>query len=191
MLPYVIMDFEQHLDKPKRKLTKKQLESLAEGRKKQKVKKEREIIKETRVRQRQERLERERVLNEQKEIEIYNKLMERGNKKIEEFKSIKYKYLEKATSIEEYNDLKQIVDQITEEDILTGEHIEKLKEGLEEFRILPTIEEEEELEEAVEAPVSPLSAPSHHENFVDSILESHNITLSVEDTADTADMRDI
>ena len=129
-----MMDFEERLQKPKKKLTEKQLRALADGRKKQKIKREKEIIQETKTRQRKERLERERVLNEQEEIKIYNKLMKKGNDKIREWKEIKYKHLDKAPSIQEYNELKQILDQIDEEDVLTGTHIDKLEQGLEYYR---------------------------------------------------------
>jgi hypothetical protein len=128
------MDFEDRLEKPKKRLTDKQLQALADGRKKQKIKREKEIIQETKTRQRKERLERERVLNEQEEIKIYNKLMKQGNDKIREWKDIKYKHLDKATTIQEYNELKYLLDQIDEEDVLTGTHIEKLQQGLEYYQ---------------------------------------------------------
>ncbi len=150
------MDFEERLQKPKKKLTEKQLRALADGRKKQKIKREKEIIQETKTRQRKERLERERVLNEQEEIKIYNKLMKKGNDKIREWKDIKYKHLDKANTIQEYNDLKHILDQIDEEDVLTGTHIDKLQQGLEYYR--PPTEpthpdpEDDEEEEDVETP---------------------------------------
>ena len=128
------MDFEDRLQKPKKKLTEKQLRALADGRKKQKIKREKEIIQETKTRQRKERLEREKVLNEQEEIKIYNKLMKQGNDKIREWKEIKYKHLDKATTIQEYNELKHLLDQIDEEDVLTGTHIEKLQQGLEYYQ---------------------------------------------------------
>jgi hypothetical protein len=176
------MDFETKLKKPTRKLTDKQLKALAEGRRKAKVKKEEKIIKETKARQRAERLERERVLNEQKEIEIYNKLMEKGNKKIEEFKEIKYKYMEKASSIEEYNDLKEILDQITEEDILTGAHIDKLRQGEELFRVQPPTPEPESEDEEVEEK----EEKEHHEKFIDNVLEKSGYT-----DGDNRDVRDI
>jgi len=131
------MDFEDRLHKPKKKLTEKQLRALADGRKKQKIKREKEIIQETKTRQRKERLEREKVLNEQEEIKIYNKLMKKGNEKIREWKDIKYKHLDKAQTITEYNELKHLLDQIDEEDVLTGTHIEKLQQGLEFFRPTP------------------------------------------------------
>jgi len=151
-----MMDFEERLQKPKKKLTEKQLRALADGRKKQKIKREKEIIQETKTRQRKERLERERVLNEQEEIKIYNKLMKKGNDKIREWKDIKYKHLDKANTIQEYNDLKHILDQIDEEDVLTGTHIDKLQQGLEYYR--PPTEpthpdpEDDEEEEDVETP---------------------------------------
>ena len=51
------MDFEDKLNKPiKKKLTERQLKALAEGRKKQKIKREKELIIETKHRQRKERI---------------------------------------------------------------------------------------------------------------------------------------
>ena len=147
------MDFEDKLNKPiKKKLTERQLKALAEGRKKQKIKREKELIIETKHRQRKERVEREKVLNEQEEIKIYNRLMQKGNNKIREWKNIKYKHLDKATTIQEYNELKHMLDQIDEEDVLTGTHIEKLQAGMEYYRETPNIPEtiEENDEEADE-----------------------------------------
>lgn len=163
------MDFEERLQKPKKKLTDKQLRALAEGRKKQKIKREKEIIQETKTRQRKERLEREKVLNEQEEIKIYNKLMKQGNDKIREWKEIKYKHLDKATSIQEYNDLKHLLDQIDEEDVLTGTHIDKLQQGLEYYQPTqePTDPDPEDAEEEEE-----LDAPKEiEENEIVNILQ--------------------
>ncbi len=163
------MDFEDRLQKPKKKLTDKQLRALADGRKKQKIKREKEIIQETKTRQRKERLEREKVLNEQEEIKIYNKLMKQGNDKIREWKDIKYKYLDKASSIQEYNDLKHLLDQIDEEDVLTGTHIEKLQQGLEYYQPTPepTDPDPEDAEEEEE-----LDAPNEiEENEIVNILQ--------------------
>ena len=163
------MDFEERLQKPKKKLTDKQLRALAEGRKKQKIKREKEIIQETKTRQRKERLEREKVLNEQEEIKIYNKLMKQGNDKIREWKDIKYKHLDKATTIQEYNDLKHLLDQIDEEDVLTGTHIDKLQQGLEYYQPTqePTDPDPEDAEEEEE-----LDAPKEiEENEIVNILQ--------------------
>ena len=142
------MDFEERLNKPKRRLTEKQLKALAEGRKKQKIKREKEIIIETKHRQRKERVEREKVLNEQEEIKIYNKLMKRGNDKIREWKMIKYRHLDKADNIKEYNELKAVLDTIDEEDVLTGSHIEKLHRGMDQYK--PQNHENQEAEESEE-----------------------------------------
>ena len=161
------MDFEERLHKPKKKLTDKQLRALADGRKKQKIKREKEIIQETKTRQRKERLEREKVLNEQEEIKIYNKLMKKGNEKIREWKEIKYKHLDKATSIQEYNDLKHLLDQIDEEDVLTGTHIDKLQQGLEYYTPTPEPSDPEP-EDAVDE--EPLENPKDLE-------ESHIVNI--------------
>ena len=136
-------------------MTEKQLKALADGRKKQKIKREKEIIQETKFRQRKERLEREKVLNEQEEIKIYNKLMKSGNDKIRKWKDIKYKHLDKATSINEYNELKYILDQITEEDVLTGSHVEILQSGLEHYTESTESNPIEHIEEEEEIPDSP------------------------------------
>ena len=145
------MDFEERLNKPKRKLTEKQLKALAEGRKKQKIKREKEIIIETKHRQRKERVEREKVLNEQEEIKIYNKLMKKGNDKIREWKMIKYRHLDKANNIKEYNELKAVLDTIDEEDVLTGNHIEKLQQGIDQYKPKnPSPEPEEDVEDETE-----------------------------------------
>jgi|TARA_R110002049_G_scaffold234276_1_gene407511 hypothetical protein len=157
------MDFEERLNKPKRKLTEKQLKALAEGRKKQKIKREKEIIIETKHRQRKERIEREKVLNEQEEIKIYNKLMKKGNDKIREWKMIKYRHLDKANNIKEYNELKAVLDTIDEEDVLTGTHIEKLQQGIDQYKPKnPSPEPEDSGEDETEE-IPPNSPPPPEE----------------------------
>tara|TARA_R110002167_G_scaffold5159_7_gene24168 strand:+ start:243 stop:761 length:519 start_codon:yes stop_codon:yes gene_type:complete len=139
--------FEDKLVKPRGKLTAKQQKEFKLGKQKEKIKKEKHIISQTKARQRKERAERVSVLNEQKEIEIYNKLMVKGNAKINEFSTIKYKYLAQAESIEDYHDLKHVFDQITEEDVLSGRHIEKLQSGLDDLTPQELEDIEEELDE--------------------------------------------
>ena len=144
--------FEDKLVKPRGKLSVKQMKEFKLGKEKEKIKKEKALIKGTKARQRKERAERVSVLNEQKEIEIYNKLMAKGNTKINEFSTIKYKYLAQAESIEDYHDLKHVFDQITEEDILAGKHIEKLQLGIDELsppQILEEIKEDDEEEDEI------------------------------------------
>ena len=152
--------FEDKLVKPRGKLSVKQMKEFKLGKEKEKIKKEKALIKGTKARQRKERAERVSVLNEQKEIEIYNKLMAKGNTKINEFSTIKYKYLAQAESIEDYHDLKHVFDQITEEDILAGKHIEKLQLGIEELSppqiVEEIIEEEEEEDEITEERIEPI-----------------------------------
>ena len=152
--------FEDKLVKPRGKLSVKQMKEFKLGKEKEKIKKEKALIKGTKARQRKERAERVSVLNEQKEIEIYNKLMAKGNTKINEFSTIKYKYLAQAESIEDYHDLKHVFDQITEEDILAGKHIEKLQLGIDELsppQILEEIKEaEEEEDEITEERIEPI-----------------------------------
>tara|TARA_R110000765_G_scaffold4910_2_gene15394 strand:+ start:3498 stop:4010 length:513 start_codon:yes stop_codon:yes gene_type:complete len=141
--------FEDKLVKPRGKLTAKQQKEFKLGKQKEKIKKEKHIISQTKARQRKERAERVSVLNEQKEIEIYNKLMIKGNAKINEFSTIKYKYLAQAESIEDYHDLKHVFDQITEEDVLSGRHIEKLQSGLDDLTPQELEDIEEELDEEI------------------------------------------
>lgn len=141
--------FEDKLVKPRGKLSVKQMKEFKLGKEKEKIKKEKALIKGTKARQRKERAERVSVLNEQKEIEIYNKLMAKGNTKINEFSTIKYKYLAQAESIEDYHDLKHVFDQITEEDVLSGRHIEKLKSGLDDLTPQELEDIEEELDEEI------------------------------------------
>ena len=152
--------FEDKLVKPRGKLSVKQMKEFKLGKEKEKIKKEKALIKGTKARQRKERAERVSVLNEQKEIEIYNKLMAKGNTKINEFSTIKYKYLAQAESIEDYHDLKHVFDQITEEDILAGKHIEKLQLGIDELsppQILEEIkEDDEEEDELIEERTEPI-----------------------------------
>jgi len=100
------------------------------------------------ARQREERLLRQKVLDEKREIDIYNKLMKKGNDKINKFKELKYNWLDQAPSMKEYNDFKGVLDTITEEDILTDNHISKLEQGLNSFTIFP---DEVIAEEAVES----------------------------------------
>ena len=152
--------FEDKLVKPRGKLSVKQMKEFKLGKEKEKIKKEKALIKGTKARQRKERAERVSVLNEQKEIEIYNKLMAKGNTKINEFSTIKYKYLAQAESIEDYHDLKHVFDQITEEDILAGRHIEKLQLGIDDLsppQILEEVKgEEEEEDEITEERIEPI-----------------------------------
>jgi len=119
-------------DKPKKELTDKQKKALATGRKKLKAKRQAEDIEVANIktRQREERQHREMVLDEKKEIEIYNRLMKKGNEKIERFKQQKYNWLDKAKNVKEYSEFKSVLDTITEEDILHDKHIDKLKESL-------------------------------------------------------------
>ncbi len=162
-------DFEEHLAKPKkRRLTQKQKDALAEGKRRAKVKREQAIIQETRAKQRLERMERQKIVDEQKEIEIYNRLMKKGNDKISNWKKIKYKYMALANSMSDYNELKEVVQSITSEDVLTGKHVEYLKEVLDSYTNppldpedmeseLPTIEEEDEVEyQEEDRPLPPL-----------------------------------
>ena len=128
-------DFEEKLQKPKkRRLTQKQKDALAEGKRRAKIKREQAIIQETKAKQRLERTERQKVVDEQKEIEIYNRLMQKGNDKINKWKKIKYKYMSMADSMSDYNELKEVVQSITEEDVLTGKHIEYLKEVVDAYK---------------------------------------------------------
>tara|TARA_R110001606_G_scaffold42115_1_gene112991 strand:+ start:50 stop:550 length:501 start_codon:yes stop_codon:yes gene_type:complete len=129
-------------ERPKKELTKKQLTALAKGRAKMKAKRdgtyEEQLIEEKevrnveaiKVRQREQRLDRQKVLDEKKEIDIYNKLMKKGNDKINKFKEMKYKWLDKAPSMKEYTQFKNILDNITEDDVLNDYHIDMLNDSM-------------------------------------------------------------
>ena len=142
-------------EKPKKELSKKQLTALAKGRAKMKAKREgtyeeqlieeKEVkkVEQIRIKQREQRLDRQKVLDEKKEIAIYSKLMKKGNDKIDKFKEMKYKWLDKAPSMKEYTQFKNILDNITEEDVLNDYHIDILNDSMGAF--LPS-EEEDEIE---------------------------------------------
>ena len=129
-------------ERPKKELSKKQLTALAKGRAKMKAKRdgtyEEQLIEEKevrnveaiKVRQREQRLDRQKVLDEKKEIDIYNKLMKKGNDKINKFKEMKYKWLDKAPSMKEYTQFKNILDNITEDDVLNDYHIDMLNDSM-------------------------------------------------------------
>ena len=148
-------------EKPKKELSKKQLTALAKGRAKMKAKREgtyeeqlieeKEVkkVEQIRIKQREQRLDRQKVLDEKKEIAIYNKLMKKGNDKIDKFKEMKYKWLDKAPSMKEYTQFKNILDNITEEDVLNDYHIDILNDSMGAF--IPSEEEDEiEIEEKEE-----------------------------------------
>ena len=129
-------------ERPKKELTKKQLTALAKGRAKMKAKREgtyeeqlieeKEVkkVEQIRIKQREQRLDRQKVLDEKKEIAIYNKLMKKGNDKIDKFKEMKYKWLDKAPSMKEYTQFKNILDNITEDDVLNDYHIDMLNDSM-------------------------------------------------------------
>lgn len=157
VLGYIYMSetmFEK--ERPKKELSKRQKDALAKGREKLKKKRTGTIITDEEVsipapspykaRQREERLLRQKVLDEKREIDIYNKLMKKGNDKINRFKELKYNWLDKAPSMKEYNEFKGVLDTITEEDILTDNHLTKLEDGLNHFKVIPEAPEEEEEE---------------------------------------------
>mgnify|MGYP003114480085 CR=1 FL=1 len=142
-------------ERPKKELSRRQKDALAKGRAKLKQKRTGTVIEEDTVsippinqykgRQREERLERQKVLDEKREIDIYNKLMKKGNDKINKFKELKYKWLDEAPTMKEYTQFKGVMDNITEEDILNDYHIDKLNDGLSSFMpIQDVIEEYEE-----------------------------------------------
>lgn len=144
-------------EKPKKELSSKQLKALAKGRAKLKAKKEgtyspeeERKVEAIKVRQREQRLERQAVLDEKKEIDIYNKLMKKGNDKIQEFKMMKYKWLDKAPSMKEYTQFKNILDTITEEDVLNDYHIDKLNDSMGQFVSPEALMEEEDNELTIE-----------------------------------------
>ena len=129
--------FEKERKPSSKPLTKKQKEALAKGR--ARLREKRAGVGDdvpdqaVKTRQKEERLARQRVLDEKREIDIYNKLMKKGNDKIAKFVDLKYKWLDKASSVKEYKDMKAVLDTITEEDILEDSHIPKLVEGARSF----------------------------------------------------------
>tara|TARA_R110001632_G_scaffold27674_2_gene74213 strand:- start:8256 stop:8807 length:552 start_codon:yes stop_codon:yes gene_type:complete len=175
LLGYIYMSemmFEK--ERPKKELSKRQKDALAKGRAKLKQKRIGTIIEENEVsipppnpykaRQREERLLRQKVLDEKREIDIYNKLMKKGNDKINRFKELKYNWLDQAPSMKEYNDFKGVLDTITEEDILTDNHLSKLEYGLDSFRVIADTNDVIAEEEEEERPITP---PPDLDNVVD------------------------
>ena len=90
--------------------------------------------------------------------------MKKGNDKINRFKELKYNWLDQAPSMKEYNDFKGVLDTITEEDILTDNHLSKLEYGLDSFRVIADTNDVIAEEEEEERPITP---PPDLDNVVD------------------------
>jgi len=109
-------------DKPKRKLTQAQLDGLAKGRAKVKEKREEaknndKVVKENTKRNKQTRAKMNRTIAEQKELELEKKLETEHKQKIDEFNTIKYKYMDRCKTLAEMREMKSILDTIEEEEI--------------------------------------------------------------------------
>ncbi len=143
-----VKEVEKTIKKPKRKLTEKQLENLAKGREKMRLKREeakkkgeikmvkasdkgaKEQQKETKKKHKEKRRTLKEI-NKEKEEQLLARLekeeAETNNKKqIREdlFQTLKLKCLEKASSVKDYNEIKQALDGIDNE---TLHNDEKLK----------------------------------------------------------------
>ncbi len=124
-------------EKPKRKLSEKQLAALAKGRKrmaekrkdfkknnKQKNIEENNLVEKNNVVQKQQKETKKKLIEEQnEEQEHYLKLLENRKKlhatknDIDNWKKLRSKYLKKTETIEDFETLKTELDTITEEDI--------------------------------------------------------------------------
>ena len=123
---------EQPVEKKKRKLTQAQLDGLAKGRLRMKEKREAEKLakakldalaeKANKKAEREARKEKKRAIDKQKEHEIEQKVkreyMTKRKKKIQDFANLKYKWLEKAKTPQEYSDFKEAMNGITEDMIV-------------------------------------------------------------------------
>ncbi len=89
-----------------------------------KVADEQKLLVETRKRQEQERERKKKTLDEQEELKIKNKLQSKRQSKIDNFKLLKYKYMNKCKTLKEMRDFKDMIDGI-DEDML--ENTEKLR----------------------------------------------------------------
>ncbi len=119
-------------EKPKRKLTEAQLKGLAKGRakvaEKRRLEKEKENNKEitkTRLIQKKEYKAKNKTIRLQKEEEIEERLKKESIERIEAFTQLKYKYMNKAKTLEELREMKLVLDTITEEDLMDIQALSK------------------------------------------------------------------
>ena len=130
--------------KPKRKLTEKQLANLAKGRekmaekrrlkreqekkekeeKKKIVKDEKVAVKEIKTTKKEQKKKMNRLLKEQEKEQAFlselkhREMMELKNKKLDNFQSIRTRYLLNCKTSKEYEELKNHLDTIEEDDVL-------------------------------------------------------------------------
>ncbi len=112
-------------EKPKKKLSEAQLKALAKGRAKVAEKRklaeqknnDKEIVK-TRTIQKREYKSKNKTIQLQKEEEIQNRLKQESINRIEAFTKLKYKYMEQAKTLQELDDMKMVLDDIQEEDLM-------------------------------------------------------------------------
>ena len=119
-------------EKPKRKLTEAQLRGLAKGRakvaEKRRIEKEKENNKEivkTRLNQKKEYKIKNKTIRLQKEEEIEERLKKESIERIEAFTKLKYKYMDKAKTLEELREMKVVLDSINEEDLMDIQALSK------------------------------------------------------------------
>lgn len=112
-------------EKPKKKLSEAQLKALAKGRAKVAEKRkmaeqknnDKEIVK-TRTIQKREYKSKNKTIQLKKEEEIQNRLKQESINRIEAFTRLKYKYMEQAKTLQELDDMKTVLDDIQEEDLM-------------------------------------------------------------------------
>ena len=112
-------------EKPKKKLSEAQLKALAKGRAKVAEKRklaeqknnDKEIVK-TRTIQKREYKSKNKTIQLQKEEEIQNRLKQESINRIESFTRLKYKYMNQAKTLQELDDMKTVLDDIQEEDLM-------------------------------------------------------------------------
>jgi len=125
------MEEEKIFEKPKkvkRKLTDKQLDALAQGRKKaeekRRLKTNSKIEIETVQVKKEEKTNKKKLLAEQ---EIFKKLIEKENQqqKIKKWEGIRVSSLSKCESVEDYKLLEEYLDKFNDEDIKDEESMKK------------------------------------------------------------------
>ena len=112
-------------EKPKKKLSEAQLKALAKGRAKVLEKRklaeqknnDKEIVK-TRTIQKKEYKSKNKTIQLKKEEAIQERLKQESINRIEAFTRLKYKYMDKAKTLQELDDMKTVLDDIQEEDLM-------------------------------------------------------------------------
>jgi len=169
-------EIDKVVKKPKRKLTEKQLENLAKGREKMKLKREKlkaekesklavKIVKESdkcakkgQVEKRKGHKEKRRTLkeiNKEKEDKILQRLekqeadkLNKTKSRLDLFTNLKVKCLQEAKSVKDYNEIKQALDGIDEVTLHDDNKLKEYAKGvMGKYIKQPSHEEEEEDEE--------------------------------------------